>query len=257
MVRWIWSFEILGKLAAAWLGWRAPWSWPVFAAFFGPDLLVFYHLFVPSAQGFCRVVTHFETTEKNVWLTIDDGPDPADTPQILTLLDRCDAKATFFVVGERAQKHPELIREILRRGHEIGHHTQTHPAGSFWAAGPGRLATELDEPLAELARAGVRPRWFRAPVGIKNLWLGPALARRSLRCVGWNIRSGDCFGRSVEAVAGRVLAAAKPGAIILMHEGPSVPAALRVRTLAAVVEGLSARGYRCELPRPEQLRPRR
>jgi len=255
MVRLIWSLEALGKLAALWLWLRTPWSGAGFAAFFGPDLLVFHHLFVPSAQGFGRTVTHFATGAKEVWLTIDDGPDPADTPRILDLLEQHGARATFFVIGERAGRHRDLVAEIVRRGHEVGHHTLTHPAGTFWCAGPARLGRELDGGLAALAAAGVRPRWFRAPVGIKNVFLAPALSRRDLRCVGWSIRSGDCLGRNAGAVVAHVEARLRPGAIVLMHEGPSVPAPLRVRALEGVLTALRARGYRCVLPDPRQLQP--
>jgi peptidoglycan/xylan/chitin deacetylase (PgdA/CDA1 family) len=123
----IWSLEVAGKFAAAWLAWRGRGTWPVAAAFFAPDILVFYHLFVPSAQGFCRVATRFETSGREVWLTIDDGPDAADTPKILELLERHDARATFFTIGERAEERPALVEEIERRWKQVGHHTQTHP----------------------------------------------------------------------------------------------------------------------------------
>src|SRR5512133_1012228 len=160
--------------------------------FFGPDPFVLYALFVPSAQGLCRVFTHFVTQRRAVWLTIDDGPDENDTPQILDLLDQYRARATFFVIGNRAARRPDLLREIVRRGHQIGHHTHTHPAGSFWCASPHRLSIELDRTLDVLREVGVRPEFFRAPVGIKHLFLAHALTLRQLQCVGWTIRSGDC-----------------------------------------------------------------
>jgi peptidoglycan/xylan/chitin deacetylase (PgdA/CDA1 family) len=254
MVRLIWVLELLGKSTAVWLGIRQGATWPVLLAFFAPDFVVFYHLFAPTAQGFCRVYTRFETPEREVWLTIDDGPDAADTPQILDVLESHDARATFFVIGDRAARQPELLRDVIRRGHEIGHHTHRHPVGSFWCAGPGRIARELDDTLTVLEALGIRPRWFRAPVGIKNFFLASALAQRGLRCVAWTIRSGDCHGRDAETIAVGVMAKVCPGAILLLHEGPSVPPALRVRTIARVVELLSAQNYRCVIPRPEQLR---
>jgi len=222
--------------------------------FFVPDFWVLYHLFVPSAQGLCRNFTHFETTATEVWLTIDDGPDVADTPLILDLLDRHQAKATFFVIGRHAAAHPELLAEIRLRGHEVGHHTQTHPVWSFWCISKTRLHAELDDALAVLRRSNLRPRWFRSPVGIKNFLLPAALADRKLECVGWSIRSGDCHSRQPESVVARVRRHARPGAIILMHEGPSVPSAVRMKAIAGVLEGLTAEHYRCVLPKPDQLR---
>jgi peptidoglycan/xylan/chitin deacetylase (PgdA/CDA1 family) len=224
--------------------------------FFGPDLWVFYHLFVPAAQGLCPSYTRFSTDRPEVWLTIDDGPDPEDTPRVLDLLDRHGARATFFVVGERAARAPELVREIVRRGHDVGHHTQTHPAGTLWCAGPARLTAELDGAIAALRPLAPPLRWFRAPVGIKHLLLPRALRRRGLQCVDWTIRSGDCLSRNPETVRAKVLRRLRPGAILLMHEGPSVPPALRLTAMTHVLEALTARGYRCVLPEIGQLRPR-
>ncbi len=249
---------LVGALAAKvialalWLAGTKPWL--VVTFYFGPDPFVLWALFAPSAQGLVRVLTHFATDRREVWLTIDDGPDPDDTPKILDLLKRHGAKATFFVIGERAARHPELIREIVRRGHEIAHHTHTHPVGTFWCAGPRRLAAELDRALAALREAGVKPRRFRAPVGIKHLLLAPALAQRDLGCVGWTIRSGDCHARSAAAVATKVASRLRPGAIVLLHEGPSVPPAVRVTGLACVLEACAASGFACVIPRADRLR---
>jgi peptidoglycan/xylan/chitin deacetylase (PgdA/CDA1 family) len=229
--------------------------WPEAAFFYVvPDLWVLYHLFVPSAQGLCRNFTRFDTARQEIWLTIDDGPDEKDTPQLLDLLDEHHAKATFFVIGERAARHPELMREIIRRGHEVGHHTQTHPAGTFWCASQTRVQAQLDDTLAVLRSSGIRPHWFRPPVGIKNFLLPAALDTRQLQCVGWSIRSGDCISRRPETVVTRVLRHVRPGAIVLMHEGPSVPDAVRVKAIAGVLDGLGARDFRCVLPDPSQLR---
>ena len=173
---------------------------------------------------------------------------------ILDLLDRYDAKATFFVIGERAALHPELLTEITLRGHDIGHHTQTHPSTSFWCASQDRVHRELDQALTVLRASGVRPRWFRPPVGIKNFLLPAALAERKLSCVGWSIRSGDCLSRQPEPIAARVMRHLRPGAIVLMHEGPSVPATVRVKAIGLVLKAITAENYRCILPKPDQLR---
>lgn len=224
------------------------------ALFIGPDALVLYHLFMPSAQGVGRVFTRFATPRREVWLTIDDGPDPDDTPRLLDLLDRHEARATFFVIGERAARHPGLVSEILRRGHEIGHHTHTHPAGSFWCATPRRLQAELDRAAAALTAAGASLRWFRAPAGIKHLGLETALQARGLTYVGWTIRSGDCRARRPEDVVAHVVSRLTPGAIILMHEGISVRPAVRIRAIALFLEACTAQNYRLVLPERTQLR---
>jgi peptidoglycan-N-acetylglucosamine deacetylase len=223
------------------------------ALFFGPDALVLYHVFMPSAQGLGRVFTRFETARPELWLTIDDGPDPDDTPRILDLLDRHGARATFFPIGERAARHPALVAEILRRGHEVGNHTHTHPVVTFWCAMPRRLGAELDRATAALAMTGARPSRFRAPAGITPLALEAALRARDLPCIGWTIRSGDCFGRWPEKIAAHVARQLRPGAIVLVHEGDSVRPAVRVRAIALILEACTARNYRCIVPERTQL----
>lgn len=242
---------LAGKVAAVAVGWREPAV--ALTLWFGPDLLIGYHLFVPNAQGVVRMHQRFRPVGKDVWLTIDDGPDPEDTPRILALLAEHGARATFFVIGEKAERHPELIGAIVAAGHEVAHHTQTHPLATFWCAGPRRLARELDTTLAVLAAQGVRPRRFRPPAGIKSPWLGAALRSRSLTAVGWSARGLELWADDVELVASRTLQGLVPGAILLLHEGPRVPAAIRVVAIGRVLERLRLDGYRCVVPEPEQL----
>jgi len=246
--------SLAGKIVAWVVGWREPAL--VLALWFGPDLIIGYHLFVPNARGLVRMRRRFKTERKEVWLTIDDGPDPEDTPRLLTLLAEHGARATFFVVGERAARHPGLIPAIVAAGHEVAHHTHTHPLASFWCAGPGRLARELDDTLAVLREQGVQVTRFRPPAGIKNPWLAGALRVRALTPVGWSARGLELWARDPGHVADRVLRGVAPGAILLMHEGPRIPAAIRVVAISRVLERLQAAGYRCVIPDPEQLADR-
>lgn len=254
MARFILLCELVGKTGAGWCWWSGAGVIEGMAWFFAPDLLVFYHLFAPSAQGFCRVFTRFETQRAEVWLTIDDGPDPDDTPKILDLLERHGARATFFLIGERAARWPDLVAEIVGRGHEVGHHTHRHPLATFWCASWRRLKAEVDDALESFRAAGVRPQRFRPPVGIKHFLLERVLVSRGLVCVGWSVRSGDCHGGSSEEVVRSVMRRLAPGGIVLMHEGPSVPAALRVKTIAQLLDALRERGISCVIPEPDQLR---
>ncbi len=224
------------------------------ALFLAADALLLWHLFMPGSQELVRVFTRFRTARSEFWLTIDDGPDPEDTPKLLALLARHETRATFFLIGERAARHPALVAEIVRHGHGIGHHTQTHPVTGLWAATPARLAAELDRPFPVLAAAGApRPCRFRAPMGIKHLLLARALAARSLVCIGWSIRSRDSFARDPQTVAARVLRRLRPGAIVLMHEGAFLAPAVRVEAIRLVLEGAAARGYRAVIPDDAQL----
>jgi peptidoglycan-N-acetylglucosamine deacetylase len=241
------------KLCAVLLWWSGLPAALCLMLFLSGGMLVVYHLLVPAADGLMRVGTRFATATNEVWLTIDDGPDPEDTPQILDLLDRHEAKATFFMIGENAARHPELVAEVRRRGHDVGHHTQTHPCGFFWCAPASVVRRELDEAVTVFSATGPAPVHFRPPVGIKNILLGPLLEERGLTCIGWSIRSRDSFADTPEDVAGRVSAKLFPGAIILMHEGPPLKAGVRVQAIAQTLARIRAAGYRCVIPTPAAL----
>lgn len=255
MLRIILPLIIALKLAALvlLLTHAAPLPWILLLFFIG-DPWILANLFIPGTSGFVRVFTCFATDRPEVWLTIDDGPDANDTPRLLAALDRHQAKATFFLVGEYAARHPELVAEIARRGHEIGHHTHTHPEKTFWFASPARLRWELDQPLEVFARAGVRPRRFRPPVGIKNVHLAAALAERGLVCMAWSVRSRDSFATTPDHVLNHVLPRVRAGSVILMHEGSRLAPAVRVTSVERLLAALDERGLRCVIPADSQLR---
>jgi peptidoglycan-N-acetylglucosamine deacetylase len=243
--------NLAGKMAAVFVGWTAPAT--ALALWFLPDALLGYHLFAFRAQGLVCMHRRFATPRREVWLTIDDGPDPDDTPRILELLAAHGARATFFVIGEKAAAQPSLIRAMAAAGHEVAHHTHTHPLAWFWCASPARVSRELDAGLEALREAGGRPTRFRPPAGIKNLWLAGALRARGLTCVGWSARGRESWHADAATVVARVTRDLAPGAILLLHEGPGVPATMRVATIRGVLDALREQGYRCVVPAPEQL----
>ncbi|MGI8820885.1 MAG: polysaccharide deacetylase family protein [Chthoniobacterales bacterium] len=231
----------------------------VLAPIFASHLLWLYATLVPKSQWWGPVVTSFATSEQEVWLTLDDGPSPAHTLQLLDLLERFDARATFFVIGRQAEKHPHLITEILARGHQLANHTSTHPVASFWCAGPRMVAREIDQGAAPLRATPERPvRYFRAPAGLKSPFLHPALERRGLRLIGWTVRGLDTALSDAVRVAARIEQQARPGAIILLHEARRVENAptFSPRCLELTLQRLTERGYRFVIPQPEQLRTR-
>ena len=206
-------------------------------------LLILFPTLVANCQWWGPVVTNFQTTKREVWLTIDDGPDPIQTPRMLEILRRFEARATFFVIGERALKFPDELEAIAAAGHGIGNHTATHPSATFWCLPPKRIAAEID-------RCGIRTPFFRAPAGMKNFFVHPALERRGLRLVGWTVRALDTVSSDPEVVAARIMRKVKPGAILLLHEGhrtttePDYHPRCLERTLAALTKA----DYRCVLP---------
>jgi len=152
-------------------------------------------------------------------LTIDDGPDPAVTPQVLELLDHYAARATFFCIGEKAAHHPDLCREIVRRGHAVENHSQHH-RHHFSLLGRSGITRELQAAQDTLtAITGQRPLFFRAPAGLRNYFLDPVLARLELRLAGWSARGFDTRIGDAERVKNRLLNGLRAGAILLLHDG--------------------------------------
>lgn len=152
-------------------------------------------------------------------LTFDDGPDPNVTPAVLDLLDRHRARATFFCIGERARRHPDLVREISVRGHQVENHSDRHRY-LFAMQGPRRLYQELHRAQRTLGElTGRTPVFFRAPFGIRNPWVIPILDRLNLRLVSWSRRGYDAVVADSGRVAGRLLRNLRGGDILLLHDG--------------------------------------
>ncbi len=152
-------------------------------------------------------------------LTIDDGPDPSVTPQVLDILDRYAAPATFFCVGEKAARYPDLCREIVRRGHAVENHSQHH-RHHFALMGPAGFLRELQAAQDTLTTiTGQRPLFFRAPAGLRNPFLEPALARLGLQLASWSARGFDTRIGNADSVKNKLLRGLRAGAILLLHDG--------------------------------------
>lgn len=223
------------------------------APLFLSHVLFLWATLVPGCQWWGPVVTSFKTDRKEVWITIDDGPSPAHTEQILDILERFNARATFFVIGERAEYHPRLITEILVRGHQVANHTHTHPSGTFWCSAARRTAREIDR--CSEVRGERMSKLFRAPVGLKNPFLHRLLSDRGLLLVNWTARGFDTLSRDPSAVARRIAKRARPGAIILLHEGHRVVSKpeFHLRCIELTLQRLANDGYEFTVPTPSQL----
>jgi peptidoglycan/xylan/chitin deacetylase (PgdA/CDA1 family) len=158
---------------------------------------------------------------RTVALTFDDGPS-ADTPAVLDALDRAGVRATFFVLGEAAERRPDLVREVARRGHVVGLHGHSHLRLAL--AGPNTVATEIDRCREAVRAAGVEPApWFRAPHGWKGPFLGRALRERGLTLVAWTRGVWDTERPGAEVIASRASRAPRGGEILLLHDGCGTP----------------------------------
>lgn len=174
-------------------------------------------------------------SRNEIALTIDDGPDPVVTPQVLDLLDRFHARATFFCIGNRAAQYPELCREIMRRGHAIENHSQQH-RHYFSLLGMGGFTREIQAAQATLfSITGVHPRFFRAPAGLRNPFLQPVLSRLGLRLASWTVRGFDTRVKDAEKVKSRLLSGLRPGAILLMHDGNAARTTANIPVILAVL----------------------
>lgn len=223
----------------------------------GGSFLFSYSAIAPGCQWFGPVLTRFKTNKKEVWLTIDDGPDLHDTRRILEVLKHYRARATFFVVGNRVRRHPDLVRQILLEGHHLGNHSDTHPAAVFWALPVWKLHKEVDDGAAAIrAISGHLPGNFRAPAGMANIFLRSILDRREIRLVGWTARGFDGVDMDVDRVVSRILRRISPGAIVLVHEGKAGRGGetIGVRVVENLLRRLTEEGYACVIP-SEVLEP--
>jgi peptidoglycan/xylan/chitin deacetylase (PgdA/CDA1 family) len=154
-----------------------------------------------------------------VAITIDDGPDPDVTPQVLSQLAERRARATFFCVGERVERHADLARDIVSRGHDIENHSQRH-RHNFSLMGPRGLSAEISRAQDSILRVtGSSPRFFRAPAGLRNPFLDPVLTRLQLRLASWTRRGFDTVNADADAVYRRLASPLQSGDILLLHDG--------------------------------------
>lgn len=152
-------------------------------------------------------------------LTIDDGPDPKVTPGVLELLAAHAVPATFFCIGERVERHPDLARAIVRAGHGIENHTQRHRA-FFPCYGPGQLRREIGGCQRSIERVtGARPRFFRAPAGLRSPLLDAVLHGMGLTLASWTRRGFDTVSGEGERVLARLARGLAAGDILTLHDG--------------------------------------
>lgn len=149
--------------------------------------------------------------------------------------------------GERALAQPELVQEILRRGHDLGNHSHSHPQARFWRLGPAAMRAEIEGCQHALqALSGHPVRWYRSVVGMTNPFVAPVLKALGLVRVGWSARGYDGVGCTPEGVLSRLLPDLQPGAIVLLHEG-AAHGHNRV-IIERVLQALDERGLKARLP---------
>jgi peptidoglycan/xylan/chitin deacetylase (PgdA/CDA1 family) len=178
-----------------------------------------------------------------VALTFDDGPNPVDTPKLLDLLREKGVKATFFVVGKRADQYPEIVRRAWAEGHLVENHTWSHHH-LFCFLLPRRLRAEIERGTESIRRiCGSRPRYFRSPVGLRHPLLRPFLKEAGLEYISWSVRTCDTLTENSTVLARRILNKVASGDIILLHDHLPAGANVMLETLPQVIDALRERGF--------------
>lgn len=183
---------------------------------------------------------------RRVAITIDDGPDPEVTPQVLAQLDLHRVCATFFCIGERVLRYPDLAREIVRRGHVIENHSQHH-RHAFSLLGPAAMSAEISRAQDSIYRVtGCSPQFFRAPAGLRNPFLDPILTRLRLQLASWTRRGFDTVNGDAEVVYRRLCKPLRGGDILLLHDGHAARARsgrpVILEVLPRLIEALRSEG---------------
>lgn len=191
-----------------------------------------------SSQVFGASRWRGDPSRRALALTFDDGPSES-TPEMLELLDRYRARATFFQVGLHAERHPAIARAVSAAGHEIGNHTYSHPA--LWLRSAGFIEHEIARAQQALAAIHGRvPVWFRAPYGVRWPGLGAALRRHQLTGVMWTAIARD-WKLTGDAVFERLRRAAGNGAIFCLHDGRALDPCPDIGSTLAAMRGLLPR----------------
>ncbi len=178
--------------------------------------------------------------EKVIALTFDDGPWP-ETPKVLTILRQFNVKATFFILGQNLLLYPDIIKQVVQEGHGVGNHTWTH---SYPKMEPQKAKAEIENTSAKLElMTGLKTRLFRPPGGILDNGVADYARSKNYAVIMWSIDTKDFQKPTATVLANRVLNQARPGDIVLMHDGGGN----RSETIAAlkiIIPELQKRGYR-------------
>ncbi|WP_019121705.1 polysaccharide deacetylase family protein [Brevibacillus massiliensis] len=190
-----------------------------------------------------EAVWEVPTNQKVIALTFDDGPSPEYTPRMLDLLKKYDAKATFFVVGSRVNKYPELVRREITEGHEVANHTYNHKY--FTRMTPDSIKKEIKLAEDAIVKAtNLRPRLFRPPGGIYNETIINSAKELDYLVVmwSWHQDTRDWRNPGVKRIVGKVLNNARKGDIVLFHDHGG-KREQTIKALEQILPELTRRGY--------------
>jgi peptidoglycan/xylan/chitin deacetylase (PgdA/CDA1 family) len=202
--------------------------------------------FFPRSNFFLPVISRGNTGQNLVALTFDDGPAQPTTRQIMDLLDKYSVKATFFVSGANALSYPEIIREIIDRGHTIGNHSFHHNPFVMLRS-YNYLYQEIFRAQEVLRKMGIKTLAFRPPVGIINPKLSLILDKLGMFCVTFSCRAFDAGNRRVKNIASNILKKVKADDIILLHDVPprhKEESVILLSEIESILQGLTVKGLK-------------
>jgi len=210
--------------------------------------------FLPSAPFFGKVYASAKSTDKTIALTFDDGPNEPYTSEILDILNSHHINATFFVIGENAQLYPDVVNKIIADGNVIGNHSYSYDASHALTSFGVKDMDKAEDVLYSIT--GVKPHLYRPPHGNKSPWEIDGVKDEGLIEVTWDVAANDRhlladFGKpTAENYAGEIVKAAKPGSIVLLHDGYGLlhdctksDESLTVQALPLIIEQLQSEGY--------------
>jgi peptidoglycan/xylan/chitin deacetylase (PgdA/CDA1 family) len=193
-------------------------------------------------QLFGDYVARVDTADKVVALSFDDGPHPVHTRTVLDLLDRYGVKADFFMMGRNVERYPDVAREVLRRGHEVGNHSYSHPKMAFMST--DRIRDEIERTDRLLRGIGVEGDiYFRPPHASKFLALPYVLRQMNKLSVLGDVDPEEWKQRPAAVMIASVLRQVRNGSIIGFHDPHGLET---IKTIDAVIPALLAQGYRFE-----------
>lgn len=208
-------------------------------------LLLFYSSYSIQHSIYLKSFCKNRAAIGKVALTFDDGVDPDITEKLLEILKKYDIKATFFIIGKKAEEHPDLVKLIVQHGHSIGNHSYTHSVRFTLKTAKGvihelRTTNDILEKISGLEKI----KYFRPPFGVTNPNIARAVKRLNMNPIGWSIRSLDTKkNKCREFIAKRVLNKLKGGDVILLHD--NLADADKLTEL--IICGIHKKGYEIEM----------
>jgi peptidoglycan/xylan/chitin deacetylase (PgdA/CDA1 family) len=200
--------------------------------------LLFFLVLIPQLNFFVDSLHRIPASGNSVVLTFDDGPMPGHTEKVLAVLAEKKAKACFFLIGKNMEQHPELVKQIIAEGHQVGHHSYSH-VNTF----PMWSTDKVKEDIAKAASilesiTGQQNLRFRIPFGLSNPNIAKAIQQSNFQSIGWSLRTYDTMSKSKEQLLQTILSKVKAGDIILLHDWGTYT----VDALPEIIDGVRRKG---------------